>query len=206
MLARVTRSGRLDRRFGKDGRRVLLPRGGSPSHVAWIGRAPGRRGLVAYSVPYHDRWVVVRLLADERIDRGYGTDGVARDPRGGIAGTLVARDRWGVRRYTAALTPRTAPGTLPSSGSPYGLAIDARGRAWVGFDGGRVARVRRDGNPDLRWGPRGRSRPIATRDTLITSAVADLGGGRVGLAGLVYRDHDIREAYGLAKMWVARLR
>ena len=183
-------------------------------HVVGVVRLPDGSFVVAanrYDEP-SPRALLIGMAADGTLqpDRrvavpGATVDDLVRDGNG-VAALLTTRDRrWGVRRYTSALVPRRAPAKLPSGGAPNALAMDRRHRAWVAFDGGRVARVRPDGRPDRRFAPpRGKTTPftdgyILSGDDIITHPR----GGAVAV-GRAHQDFDIREDYGPSRMWIAR--
>ena len=127
---------------------------------------------------------------------------IAADRRAGVALLLTAGRRWGVRRYAETFAPRTAPAALQSRGEPSGLAVGPGSVSWVGLPGGRVARVGRTGR-ELR-----RSRFLGAPFLIDVTALARAPRDRVVAVGHAYNEDlgDIREDYGVARMWVGRFR
>ncbi len=128
-----------------------------------------------------------------------------RRDRTGVAALVQASGRWGVRRYTASLIPRQAPERLPSVGFPSAFDMDSRGRAWVGFDDGRLSRLRPDGALDRRFAaPLTRTVDISHRHRLSTEDLITLPRGGAVAVGTLAGSYDIREDYELSEMWIGR--
>jgi hypothetical protein len=162
-------------------------------------------GATDYDAPRHSLIAVLREdgTVVRQVDApGVSVGDVRRDGDEIVA--LVHRNfRWGVRRYTAELAVQPHPGEL-FHGAAGSLAVGRRHRAWVSLVDGRVARVRRDGTLDKRFGKGGRSTPI-TRDWIVdtTDLITHPRGGAVTV-GRASQDFDVREDYGPARMFVAR--
>lgn len=169
-VCRTSADGALDTSYGDDGCASYVVEQGHDAHVAAAALDPDGRVVLAGHgyFTFGDRIVVVRLRADGTLDTGYGTNG-----------------RTVILRFDELAGGETYQ-------QPYGLAIDAQGRAIVVGDTGpanvhdfAIARLGADGFLDPAFGDGGvRVVDFAgQQQTDLGYAVAVQRSGRILVAG-----------------------
>ena len=182
-LVKYAADGALDRRFG-DGGRVVTDLGGEERAVALLRRGDGRLVLVGTSP---DALVLARYLADGRLDRTFGRNGI------------VIRGTPGVEWRTAVAG---RDGTIVAAGARI-ITAPTQG---MGF---AVARYRADGRPDRTFSGDGltvtRTRPhwagavhvAVLRDARIVLGSHGHAGTRAGFALVrLERDGSLDRTFG----------
>lgn len=181
-VARYLADGTLDPGFGVDGL-VTTPLGALGDEARAVALQSGGR-IVATGTDDHERFVVVRYLADGTLDPSFGGDGIAGTPRAahfwggedlviqpngkivvvGTAGVSVMKSRFAVARFRSDGTRDPAFGrhgmvTTPfDGGQARAVALQPDGRIIAaGFSSGlALARYRPNGALDRTFGGDGK--------------------------------------------------